>query len=57
MRIEEIHVERAYDSRWIVDALKRSGFARVERYADFSTFPLTSEAPPSAERLFFVAVK
>ncbi len=57
MRIEETHVERAYESRWIVDALKRSGFARIERYADFNTVPLTNEAPPSAERLFFVAVK
>ncbi|GFN30294.1 class I SAM-dependent DNA methyltransferase [Paenibacillus xylaniclasticus] len=57
MRIEEIHVERAYDSRWIEDALKRSGFSRVERYADFSTVELMDEAPPTAERLFFVAVK
>ncbi|MWC27546.1 class I SAM-dependent DNA methyltransferase [Paenibacillus sp. MMS18-CY102] len=57
VRIEETHVERAYDDQWLVHALGRAGFARVERYADFDAQPLAGEAPKSAERLFYVATK
>jgi SAM-dependent methyltransferase len=57
VRIEETHVERSYESNWLVSALLRAGFSRVERFADFSTKPLTGEAPEKAERLFFAAYK
>jgi hypothetical protein len=57
VRIEETHVERAYESDWLVSTLLRAGFTRVERFADFNTKPLKSEAPREAERLFFAAYK
>lgn len=52
-RFEETHVQRAYDPDWIVAALLRAGFSKVDRYADFELKP----ADESSERLFFVAVK
>ncbi|AJY76255.1 class I SAM-dependent DNA methyltransferase [Paenibacillus beijingensis] len=53
VRIEETHVQRAYDSDWLESALLKAGFSKVERFADFQLkLPL-----PSSERLFFAAVK
>lgn len=52
-RFEESHVQRAYDPDWIVGALLRAGFSSVDRYADFSLKPPSSES----ERLFFAAIK
>ncbi|SFS87001.1 class I SAM-dependent methyltransferase [Paenibacillus sp. BC26] len=52
-RIEEMHVQRAYDAEWIRESLLMAGFSRVEQFADF-----TLEVPDSeAERLFFAAIK
>lgn len=52
-RVDEVHVQRAYELDWIVDALNRAGFKHVERYADF-----TMEQPTdTTRRAFFVAVK
>lgn len=53
VRIEETHVQRAYDRHWLQDALYAAGFSKVDCYADFAF-----EAPnPGSERLFFVCVK
>lgn len=53
VRIEETHVQRAYDPDWMEAALRKAGFSKVERFADFELkLPL-----PSSERLFFAAVK
>lgn len=52
-RFEETHIQRAYDPDWLEDALRRAGFSRVDRYADFELKPATAES----ERLFFAAVK
>ncbi|MFC0333626.1 class I SAM-dependent DNA methyltransferase [Paenibacillus sepulcri] len=52
-RFEEIHVQRAYQPKWIREALARAGFGRVESFADFRL-----AAPDDrSERLFFAAVK
>lgn len=52
-RIEETHIQRAYEPDWLNGALLRAGFARVEQFADFAL-----EAPvQDSERLFFAAVK
>jgi SAM-dependent methyltransferase len=53
VRFEETHVQRAYDPDWIAGALRRAGFSRVDRYADFQLKP----PGPHAERLFYAAVK
>lgn len=52
-RIEEVHVQRAYEPAWIRRALERAGFGRVEAYADFRL----KEPDEHSERLFFAAVK
>ncbi|QYR20178.1 class I SAM-dependent methyltransferase [Paenibacillus sp. sptzw28] len=52
-RIEEVHVQRAYEPVWIRGALARAGFTKVEAFADFKL-----ELPDNkSERLFFAAVK
>ncbi|MFC5651794.1 class I SAM-dependent DNA methyltransferase [Paenibacillus solisilvae] len=52
-RIEEVHVQRAYDASWIRRALSRAGFSRIDSFADFKL-----ELPDSqSDRLFFAAVK
>ncbi|BBH21339.1 methyltransferase [Paenibacillus baekrokdamisoli] len=52
-RIEEVHVQRAYDPAWIRGALTRAGFSRIDSFGDFKL-----EAPDgNTERLFFAAVK
>lgn len=52
-RIEEVHVQRAYEPVWIRGALARAGFTKVETFADFKL-----ELPDNkSERLFFAAVK
>ncbi|MBB3108943.1 SAM-dependent methyltransferase [Paenibacillus phyllosphaerae] len=52
-RFEEVHVQRAYDPRWLEAQLRKAGFSHIELYADF-----TFDAPnPQSERLFFVCVK
>lgn len=52
-RFEEVHVQRAYEPAWLRGALARTGFSRVEVFADFGF-----EAPDErSDRLFFVAVK
>ncbi|MFC4811302.1 class I SAM-dependent DNA methyltransferase [Paenibacillus sp. GCM10023250] len=52
-RIEEVHVQRAYDAEWLREALLATGFSRVDVYADFELEPPDSDT----ERLFFAAVK
>lgn len=52
-RIEETHVQRAYDAAWLKELLVGAGFSKVELFADFKLEPATDEA----ERLFFAAVK
>ncbi|MOA15145.1 hypothetical protein D3C78_1352870 [compost metagenome] len=52
-RFEESHVQRAYDPDWIEAALRRAGFQRIDRYADFELQP----ASEASERLFYAAVK
>lgn len=52
-RFEETHMQRAYDPDWIEAALRRAGFAAVDRYADFELKP----ADVNSERLFFAAIK
>ncbi|WP_028561700.1 class I SAM-dependent DNA methyltransferase [Paenibacillus pinihumi] len=52
-RIDETHIQRAYEPAWLNGALLRAGFAKVELFADFRL-----EAPAKdAERLFFAALK
>ena len=52
-RIEEVHIQRAYDASWIREALGRAGFSRIDSFADFKL-----ELPNlQSERLFFAAVK
>ncbi|MFS0727481.1 class I SAM-dependent DNA methyltransferase [Paenibacillus sp. 1P07SE] len=52
-RIEEVHVQRAYDPDWLRAALERAGFSHIETFADFRLEPPSS----GSERLFFAAVK
>ncbi|NBD22908.1 class I SAM-dependent DNA methyltransferase [Paenibacillus glycinis] len=52
-RIEEMHVQRAYDAEWIREALLATGFTRVDLFGDFELEP----ADDGTERLFFAAVK
>ncbi|RAP76758.1 class I SAM-dependent DNA methyltransferase [Paenibacillus montanisoli] len=52
-RIEETHVQRAYDAEWLREALLGTGFSKVELFADFTMEP----ADDGAERLFFAAIK
>ncbi|MBW7473761.1 class I SAM-dependent methyltransferase [Paenibacillus oenotherae] len=52
-RIEEVHVQRAYDPAWIRGALARAGFSRIESFADFKL----EEPGADSERLFFAAIK
>lgn len=52
-RFEETHVQRAYDADWLEEALRRAGFSRVDRYADFEL----KKPSADSERLFFAAVK
>ncbi|SEN07343.1 class I SAM-dependent methyltransferase [Paenibacillus sp. OV219] len=52
-RIEETHVQRAYDAAWLREVLQGAGFSHVELFADFKLEP----AKGDAERLFFAAVK
>ncbi|QHW30484.1 class I SAM-dependent methyltransferase [Paenibacillus rhizovicinus] len=52
-RIEEVHVQRAYDAEWIKEALLATGFSKVDAFGDFKL-----ESPDNdTERLFFAAVK
>ncbi|HEX7056881.1 MAG TPA: class I SAM-dependent methyltransferase, partial [Bacilli bacterium] len=52
-RIEETHVQRAYDLAWLRGALIKSGFATVECVADFRWSAPTDES----QRAFFIATK
>ncbi|MBC8079832.1 MAG: class I SAM-dependent methyltransferase [Gorillibacterium sp.] len=53
LKVEEIHVQRAYPLSWLEDQLLEAGFSRVDKYADFRF-----ESPrENTERAFFVAVK
>ncbi|XEC97611.1 class I SAM-dependent methyltransferase [Paenibacillus tarimensis] len=52
-RFEEVHTQRAYESAWIIGALQRAGFSKVEQYADFRLQPPDERS----ERLFFAAIK
>ncbi|WP_219836260.1 class I SAM-dependent methyltransferase [Paenibacillus sp. R14(2021)] len=52
-RIEETHVQRAYDAEWLREALLATGFKAVEMFGDFKLEPADDET----ERLFFAAVK
>lgn len=52
-RVDEAHVQRAYDITWLAQCLRDAGFNQVETFADF-----TWEQPSAdAQRIFFVAVK
>lgn len=52
-RIDECHVQRAYDKEWLQEVLRTTGFVEVRCYADF-----TFEAPDDlARRWFFAAQK
>ncbi|MBJ6363069.1 class I SAM-dependent DNA methyltransferase [Paenibacillus sp. GCM10012307] len=52
-RIDEVHIQRAYEPAWLTGALLRAGFAKVEQFGDFRL-----EAPDAmTERLFFAALK
>lgn len=50
-RIEENHVQRAYDPDWVADELQRAGFIDIGMYADFQFDPVSDET----ERVFFTA--
>lgn len=52
-RFDETHVERAYQTEEILDALKKSGFKKVDYYDEF-TFDDVKE---KSERIFFTALK
>jgi len=52
-RIDEEHVERAYDPDWLERMLKEAGFGHVEQFADFEWQSPDEES----RRIFFVAVK
>ncbi|MCY9542905.1 class I SAM-dependent methyltransferase [Paenibacillus alvei] len=52
-RIDEIHVERAYDPSWLEVMLKEVGFDRVEQFADFAWQSPDEES----RRIFMIAVK
>lgn len=52
-RIDEVHVQRAYKLDWLEQALYRSGFSKVMRFADFKLQP----SDERTERAFFVAIK
>lgn len=51
-RIEEVHVQRAYNLDWIRKALKESGFSAIHCYGDFRFDP----ASEHTTRAFFVAI-
>ncbi|MDQ1912873.1 class I SAM-dependent methyltransferase [Paenibacillus sp. GD4] len=52
-RVEELHVQRAYDLGWVKERLREAGFREVECYGDFTW----SKATEHTQRAFFVAVK
>lgn len=52
-RIDEVHVQRAYELQWLTEALHRAGFKQVETFADFTMHQPTD----TTGRAFFVAVK
>jgi SAM-dependent methyltransferase len=52
-RVEELHVQRAYDLGWVKQHLKEAGFRDVSVYGDF----LWKAVTETTERAFFVAVK
>lgn len=53
-RIEEAHVQRAYDQEWIRDALQSCGFSNVYSMAEFAW---DKQPGPQTERIFFAAQK
>lgn len=52
-RIDEIHLQRAYDLEWLRQQLLLTGFRKADVYADFKWQPPTEDT----QRAFFVAVK
>lgn len=52
-RIDETHIQRAYNVRWLEQALLEAGFSSVNVYQDFSFEAATEQA----SRLFFVVKK
>lgn len=52
-RIDESHIQRAYDPEWIVQELKHAGFNQVDVYGEFKLEP----ADESTGRLFIAAQK
>ncbi|NHN30978.1 class I SAM-dependent DNA methyltransferase [Paenibacillus agricola] len=52
-RVEEYHVQRAYDLDWLHTALNKAGFSAVDCYGDFTWQPITV----TTQRAFFVARK
>lgn len=52
-RIDELHVQRAYDLAWMKQQLQAAGFRDIETYGDFAWKPVTD----TTQRAFFVARK
>jgi SAM-dependent methyltransferase len=52
-RLEEYHVQRAYDLEWLQQSLREAGFSTVDCYGDFRWQPVTE----TTQRAFFVARK
>lgn len=52
-RIDEVHVERAYDPEWLEAKLKEAGFTFVGQYTDFTWQPPDEESG----RIFYAAIK
>lgn len=52
-RLEEYHVQRAYDLGWLQQSLQEAGFSAVDCYGDFTWQPVTE----TTQRAFFVARK
>jgi len=53
-RIDEVHIQRAYEPEWVLRALQESGFRDVQAYADFRFEPIS---PDTTARVFYTALK
>ncbi|WP_028544888.1 class I SAM-dependent DNA methyltransferase [Paenibacillus taiwanensis] len=52
-RIDETHIQRAYETDWIIGELLAAGFSHVDVYSDFGW----EEPGPETARLFLIALK
>lgn len=53
-RIDEVHIQRAYEPEWVLRALHETGFRDVRAYADFSLQPVSND---TTARVFYTALK